>query len=163
MQRIRRHVPFLRSLVHEALVRAANADQINAVSELVLNALTNPAFPIPPDTVAQLRPHKKALRDLRRKKHLVKRRREVLLQQKDGCFWTSLDQLCRCLNVWWRSWPPYGPSYDERPIGYDVSDCTWKAYDGLGPRCGERAGGGEGRRRRRRRRMATPPHAPPPS
>lgn len=83
----------------EALLRAANADQINAVSELVLNALTNPKFPIRPDQVARLRPHKKALRDLRHKKNSVKRRREVLLQQKGGRFWTSLDQLCRCLNV----------------------------------------------------------------
>ena len=86
MQRIKRQVPFLRSLVREAkgkqreaLVRAANADQINAVSELVLNALTNPKFPIHPDQVARLRPHKKALRELRRKKNSMKRRREVLL------------------------------------------------------------------------------------
>ena len=106
MQRIRRHAPFLRSLVCEAngqqrqaLLRAANADQINAVSELVLNALTNPAFPISPDLVARLRPHRKALRDLRHKKNSVKRRREVLLQQKGGRFWTSLDRLCRCLHV----------------------------------------------------------------
>ena len=106
MQRIRRHVPFLQSLVREArgkqreaLLRAENANQINAVSELVLNALTNPAFPIPPDLVAWLRPYKKALRDLRCKKHSVKRRREVLLQQKGGRFWTSLDRLCRCLHV----------------------------------------------------------------
>ena len=106
MQRIRRHGPFLRSLVREAkgkqreaLLRAANKDQINAVSELVLNALTNPHFPIRPDLVARLQPHKKALCDLKRKKNSVKRRREVLLQQKGGRFWTSLDQLRRCLHV----------------------------------------------------------------
>ena len=80
MQRIRRQVPFLRSLVRdaqgkqrEALLHVANKDQINAVSELVLNALTNPAFPIRPDTVACLRPHKKALHKMRSKKNSVKR------------------------------------------------------------------------------------------
>lgn len=99
MQRIRRQVPFLRSLVREALLHAANADQINAVSKLVLNALTNPTFAIRPDMVAQLQPHKKALRELRCKKNSVKCRREVLLQQKGRRFWLSLDQLCRCLHV----------------------------------------------------------------
>ena len=49
---IKRQVPFLQSLVHQAkgkerdaLLRAANADQINAVSEMVLNVLTNDTFP----------------------------------------------------------------------------------------------------------------------
>lgn len=48
MHRMKRQVPFLRSLVREAkgkqckaLLCAANPDQINAASELVLNALTN--------------------------------------------------------------------------------------------------------------------------
>ena len=44
MQRLRRQLPFLRSMLQEAngskrqeLLQHANADQINAVSELVLN------------------------------------------------------------------------------------------------------------------------------
>ena len=47
MVRIKRQVPFLQSRVHQAkgkerdaLLRGANADQINAVSEMVLNVLT---------------------------------------------------------------------------------------------------------------------------
>ena len=59
--RIKRQVPFLQSLVRqakgkerEALLRAANADQINAVSEMVLNVLTNKQFPVRPDLVARL-------------------------------------------------------------------------------------------------------------
>lgn len=106
MQRIKLQVPFLWSLVQaakgkqcKALLRSANKDQINAVSELVLNALTNPHFPIRPDKVARLRPHKKALHELRRKRNSVKRRREVLLNQKGGRFWIGLDRLCRCLHV----------------------------------------------------------------
>ena len=38
----------------DALLRAANADQINAVSEMVLNVLTNDQFPVRPDLVARL-------------------------------------------------------------------------------------------------------------
>ena len=71
---IKRHVPFLQSLIRQAkgkerdaLLRAANADQINAVSEMVLNVLTNDQFLVRPDLVARLRPHKKALRELKKK------------------------------------------------------------------------------------------------
>ena len=106
MVRIKRHVPFLQSLVRQAkgkqrdaLLRGANSDQINAVSEMVLNVLTNDKFPVRPDLVARLRPHKKALRELRRKKNSVKRRREILLKQKGGRFWNSLERVCRCLNI----------------------------------------------------------------
>ena len=68
MQRLRRQLPFLRSVLQEAnrmkrqdLLKHANADQINAVSELVLNLLKN-KIPITPPLMAKLRPHKKALR-----------------------------------------------------------------------------------------------------
>ena len=104
--RIKRQVPFLQSLVRQAkgkerdaLLRAANVDQINAVSEMVLNVLTNDQFPVRPDLVARLQPHKKALRELRKKKTSVKRRREILLKQKGGRFWNTLDRVCRCLNI----------------------------------------------------------------
>ena len=104
--RIKRHVPFLQSLVRQAkgkqrdaLLRAANADQINAVSEMVLNVLTNDKFPARPDWAARLRPHKKALREVSKKKNFVKRRREILLEQKGGRFSNSLDRVCRCLNI----------------------------------------------------------------
>ena len=105
MVRIKRQVSFLQSLVRQAkgkerdaLLRAANADQINAVSEMVLNVLTNDQFPVRPDLVARLRLHKKAMRELRKKKNSVKRRREILLKQK-GRFWNTLDRVCRCLNI----------------------------------------------------------------
>ena len=98
MVRIKREVPFLQSLVRQAkdrerdaLLRAANADQINAVSEMVLNVLTNDKFPVRPDLVA--------LRELRKKKNSMKRRREILLKQKGGRFWKTLDRVCRCLSI----------------------------------------------------------------
>ena len=93
MVRVKRHMPFLQSLVRQAkgkqrdaLLRAANADQINAVSEMVLNVLTNDQFPVRLDLVARLQPNKKALRELRKKKNSVKRRREILLKQKRRAF-----------------------------------------------------------------------------
>ena len=53
MQRLRRQLPFLRSMLQEGngskrqeLLQHANADQINAVSELVLNFLKT-RFPSP--------------------------------------------------------------------------------------------------------------------
>ena len=91
---IKRQVPFLQSLnrqakekEREALLRAANA------------VLTNDKFPVRPDLVARLRPHKKALRELRKKKNSEKRRREILLKQKGGRFWNTLDRVCRCLSI----------------------------------------------------------------
>ena len=96
MVRIKRQVPFLQSLARQAkgregdaLLRAAYADQINAMSEMVLNVLTNDKFPVRPDLVARLRPHKKALRELRKKKNSVKRRR----------FWNTLDRVFCCLSI----------------------------------------------------------------
>ena len=106
MRRIRRQAPFLRSLVREteskerqSLLRAANKDQINAVSELVLNALTNREFPHRPHTLARLRPHKRVLRELKRKKNSVKKRRNLLLRQRGGRFWSGLDPACQCLHI----------------------------------------------------------------
>lgn len=84
MYRTKRQVPFLRSLVREAkgqqrdaLLRAANPDQINAVSKMVLKALTIHKFPIRPDLIARLRPHKETLRKLTKKKNSVKQRPEI--------------------------------------------------------------------------------------
>ena len=61
MQRLRRQLPFLRSVLQEAnrfkrqdLLQHANADPINAVSELVLNLLKN-KMPVTPPIMAKLR------------------------------------------------------------------------------------------------------------
>ena len=88
MQRLRRQLPFLRSMLQEAnrskrqeLLQHANADQIDAVSELALNFLKN-KIPVTPPTLAKLRPYKKVLRDLGRRQHSVKKRRAWLIQQK---------------------------------------------------------------------------------
>jgi len=103
MKRVKRHLPFLTSILREAnglkrhdLLKHANADQINAVSEVVLNLLKN-NIPIPPSLMAKLRPHKKVLREVGRRKNSVKKRREWLMAQKwSGLFRGLHDVLCQC-------------------------------------------------------------------
>jgi len=105
MQRLRRQLPFLRSVLQEAnrfkrqdLLQHANADQINAVSELVLNLLKN-KIPVTPSIVAKLRPYKKLLRDLGRRQHSVKKRRQWLISQKGrGLFQGLHHVLCQCVR-----------------------------------------------------------------
>ena len=99
MKRLRRQLPFLRSMLQEANVskrqdflQHANADQINAVSELVLNLLKN-KIPVTPPMLAKLQPYKKVLRDLGR------RRRAWLVQQKGrGLFQGLHHVLCQCVR-----------------------------------------------------------------
>ena len=88
MKRIQRQLPLLRSVLTQAnqnkrqqLLQHANADQINAVSELVLNTLKS-RVPLTPPLVLQLGKHKNVLRELSKRKNSVKRRRQHLLTQK---------------------------------------------------------------------------------
>ena len=67
MQRLRRQRPFLESILKEsnrfkrqALLQHANKDQINAVSEMVLNLLKD-RIPVKPQTLRTLQRHKKVL------------------------------------------------------------------------------------------------------
>lgn len=87
MKRLRRHLPFLKSNLNESnrykrleLLQHANSDQINSVSELVLNLLKN-KIPVPPQVMAQLKPHKLTLRELGKRRNSVKRRRQHLMSQ----------------------------------------------------------------------------------
>ena len=59
MKRLRRNLPFLRSMVNTSncrkrndMLRHANKDQINAMSEVVLNLLKN-NIPLSPVTMAK--------------------------------------------------------------------------------------------------------------
>ena len=105
MKRLRRQWPFLRSVLQEAnrfkrqdLLQHANADQVNAVSELVLNLLKN-NIPVTPAILAKLRPYKKVLRDLGRRRHSVKKRRQWLISQKGrGLFQGLHNVLCQCVR-----------------------------------------------------------------
>ena len=101
MKRIRRHRPFLERVLREAdrhkrqaLLQHANSDQINAISELTLNLLKR-HIPVTPATVAKLQQHKEALRNVTRRKHSIKRRREELTKQTGAGFWNGLDDSLR--------------------------------------------------------------------
>ena len=105
MKRLRRQLPFLRSVLKEAnrfkrqeLLQHANADQVNAVSELVLNLLKQ-NIPVTPATMNQLRPYKNVLHNLGRRKHSLKKRRQWLVAQKGRGLWKGLNAvLCQCLR-----------------------------------------------------------------
>jgi len=80
----------------QELLQHANADQVNAVSELALNLLKN-NIPVTPPIMAQLRPYKKVLRDLGRRQHSVRNRRQWLVSQKGRALWQGLHiVLCQC-------------------------------------------------------------------
>ena len=67
------------------MLEHANADQINAVSEMVLNLLRN-KIPVHPITMGKLHRYKKTLREVGKRKNSVTRRREHLQEQKGSGF-----------------------------------------------------------------------------
>ena len=89
VRRLRRQLPFLRSVLREAdqhvrreRLQHANADQVNAISELVMNTLKGNVA-VPPRLLDQLH----------------KRRRQVMMAQTGAGVWHSLDRVCRhCLS-----------------------------------------------------------------
>ena len=69
VRRLQRQLPFLRSVLREAdqnvrreRLQHANADQVNAISELVMNTLKG-NVEVPPRLLDQLRPRKRVARD----------------------------------------------------------------------------------------------------
>ena len=97
--------PFLKSVLVEAnrhrrnqLLRLANSDQINAISELALNTVRG-VVPHSRDTVRLLRPYQDALRQLMQRKRSVKSRRKLLMDQSGGALWSELNRCFkRCCN-----------------------------------------------------------------
>ena len=97
-ERFQRQVPFLKTVLAQAdtrrrnnLLRLANADQINAVSELVMNTLKG-AVPTSRNTVRILRPHRDSLRNIAQRRRSVKNRRELMLRQSGGALWSELNR-----------------------------------------------------------------------
>ena len=105
MIRLRRQRPFLEAILKKAnrnrrqeMLEHANADQINAVSEMVLNLLRN-RIPVHPITMAKLHRYKTTLREVGKRRNSVKSRRKHLQQQKGSGFLQGLGdvfQACRC-------------------------------------------------------------------
>ena len=79
------------------MLRHANENQINAVSEIMLN-LSKKRIPVKPPLMAQLRQHKMPLRKIGRKKNSIKCRRQVLMRKRGRGLWTPTNHLlCQCL------------------------------------------------------------------
>lgn len=98
MKRLQRHRHFLQDVLTQAQhkqrqvqLQAANADQVNALSELSLNLLKK-HIPVQPATVKQLYPHRHTLRTLANRRVSLKRRRALLMRQKGGGLWKGLAQ-----------------------------------------------------------------------
>ena len=103
--RMEHQAPFLKSVLQEAnqhkrqeLLRMANADQINAISELVMNTLRG-TVPRSRHTITLLKPHAQSLRAMAKPAHSVKRRRAIMMAQKGGTLWPELYRCYkRCMR-----------------------------------------------------------------
>ena len=97
-----RQRPFLETVFQTTPTRRrhvlqhANQDQINALSELVLNLLKR-RIPLTPPLMARLRRYKTLLRDVGKRRHSTKRRRELLMSQVGCGLWTGLKEACQCV------------------------------------------------------------------
>ena len=104
VERMHRQAPFLRSVLRAAdankrkqLLQLANADQINTISELVLNVIKGHA-PRSRYTLDRLRPHTKVLRDMSKRRSSIKRRRQAMINQTGAGLWKELQQCHRKLR-----------------------------------------------------------------
>ena len=96
--RFQRQRPFLKSVLAEAdrhrrnqLLRLANADQINAISELAMNTVRG-VVPRSRDTVKLLRPYQQALQQMMQRRRSVKARRQLMMNQSGGALWSELNR-----------------------------------------------------------------------
>ena len=95
-ERMIRQRPFLNDVLREARANRrrqkllyANADQINALSELVMNTIRGN---VPPrrSTLRVLKPQANVLRMIANAKNSIKRRRQLLQQQTGAGIWNEL-------------------------------------------------------------------------
>ena len=97
-----RQCPFLETVFQTTptrrrhLLQHANQDQINALSELVLNILKR-RIPLTPPLMARLRRYKTLLRDVGKRRHSTKRRWALLMSQVGRGLWTGLKEACQCV------------------------------------------------------------------
>ena len=89
-----RQAPFLKSVLQEAdqhnrqeLLRMASADQINVISELVMNTIRGTVLRSR-HMITLLKPHAQSLRA--KPAHSVKRRRAIMMSQKKGNLWSDV-------------------------------------------------------------------------
>ena len=76
----------------------ANADQINAISELVMNTLRG-TVPRSRHTITLLKPHTQTLQAMAKPAHSVKRRRAIMMAQTSVTLWPELYRCyIRCMR-----------------------------------------------------------------
>ena len=105
MASIHRQAPFLRSVLRQAdankrkqLLQLANADQINTISELVLNVIKGAVPSRSRYTLDRLRPHAEPLRQMSKRGSSIKRRRQIMIDQTGSGLWKELHQCHRRLT-----------------------------------------------------------------
>ena len=105
MMRLEQHKPFFKALADQPsqitrrkLLEQATKDQINMLSEVILNLLKRNVS-VDPSLMARLRKHKHILRELRLRRHSLKKRRQMLMEAKGNQLFRDLhDLVCVCLN-----------------------------------------------------------------
>ena len=105
VRHLQRQLPFLQSVLKEANQNVrrerlpnANADQVNAISELVMKTFKG-NVEVLPRLLDQLCPHEHALREMARRKHSIKPRQHVMMAQTGAGVWNALDRACHhCLT-----------------------------------------------------------------
>ena len=105
MNRLEQQKPFFKALADQPsqvtrrkVLEQATKDQINMISEVVLNLMKR-NLPVDPSLMTRLRQHKQVLRELRQRKHSVKKRRDCLMEAKGNKLFRDLYELvCVCLN-----------------------------------------------------------------
>ena len=79
-------------------LRYANADQINTVSELVMNTLRGAIRP-GRKTVSALKPYSQPLRLIANPRQSIKRRRQLMSQQIGAGAWKQLKRCYHCAKT----------------------------------------------------------------
>ena len=105
MMRLEQHKPFFNALADQPsqitrrkLLEQATKDQINMLSEVILNLLKRNVS-VDPSLMTRLRKHKNILRELRLRQHSLKKRRQMLMDAKGNQLFRDLhDLVCVCLN-----------------------------------------------------------------
>ena len=62
--------------IREYMLQHGNSDQINAMSEFVLNLLKN-RVPLSPPTMDKVKRHKQVLRELAKRRNSIKKRKNI--------------------------------------------------------------------------------------
>ena len=106
--RMTRQSHFLRDVLKEAnqnkrqqKLRYANADQINAVGELVMNTLRGAVRP-GRKTVSHLKPYRQSLRVIANPRQSIKRCRQLMSQQIGAGAWKELNCCYHCAKTQFR-------------------------------------------------------------